>query len=111
ANTTDVVAAIEDILKLGRLSKFDYFSRSLADVFVGTPDPTPYTALIPEASRDEMNPSNTPAAKSSQNLDLTGPDRINDAEYNRILWSMLKSGEPYPATRSRAPLHILQMNR
>ncbi|HEY6931631.1 MAG TPA: bifunctional YncE family protein/alkaline phosphatase family protein, partial [Thermoanaerobaculia bacterium] len=47
ANTTDVVAAIEDILKLGRLSKFDYFSRSLADVFVGTPDPTPYTALIP----------------------------------------------------------------
>ncbi|MBV9086132.1 MAG: bifunctional YncE family protein/alkaline phosphatase family protein, partial [Acidobacteriaceae bacterium] len=30
ANTTDVVAAIEDILGLGRMSKFDYFSRSLA---------------------------------------------------------------------------------
>src|SRR5208282_3072399 len=33
ANTTDVVAAIEDILGLGRLSQFDYFSRSLADIF------------------------------------------------------------------------------
>ncbi|HYU47612.1 MAG TPA: hypothetical protein VEK84_15730 [Terriglobales bacterium] len=28
ANTTDVVAAIEDILGLGRLSKFDYFSQA-----------------------------------------------------------------------------------
>jgi hypothetical protein len=26
-NTTDVVAAIEDILGMGRTSKFDYFSR------------------------------------------------------------------------------------
>ncbi|HEX7251553.1 MAG TPA: bifunctional YncE family protein/alkaline phosphatase family protein [Thermoanaerobaculia bacterium] len=111
ANTTDVIAAIEDILQLGRLSKFDYFSRSLADVFAGIPDLAPYTALVPEANRDEMNPPNTPAAKSSENLDFTGPDRINDAQYNRILWSMLKGGEPYPATRSRAPLHILQMNR
>src|SRR5262245_50001058 len=33
ANTTDVIAAMEDILKLDRMSKFDYFSRSLADVF------------------------------------------------------------------------------
>jgi YVTN family beta-propeller protein len=111
ANTTDVVAAIEDILKLGRLSKFDYFSRSLADVFAGTPDLAPYAALAPEANRDEMNPPNTPAAKSSENLDLTGPDRIDDGQYNKILWSMLKNGEPYPATPSRAPLHILQINR
>ena len=110
ANTTDVVAAIEDILKLGRLSKFDYFSRSLADVFAGTPDLTPYSTVVPEANRDEMNPPNTPAAKSSENLDLTGPDRIDDGQYNKILWSMLKSGEPYPATQSRAPLHILQIN-
>jgi hypothetical protein len=32
-NTTDVVAAIEDILGMGQLSKFDYFSRLLADIF------------------------------------------------------------------------------
>src|SRR2546423_6726822 len=30
------IAAIEDILRLGRLSQFDYFSRSLADVFAAT---------------------------------------------------------------------------
>ncbi len=39
-NTTDVVAAIEDILGMGRLSKFDYFSRSLADIFAPTADLT-----------------------------------------------------------------------
>src|SRR5207245_11650286 len=37
-NTTDVIAAIEDILGMGRLSKFDYFSRSLADIFAPAPD-------------------------------------------------------------------------
>ena len=30
--TTNVLAAIEDIRGMGRLSKFDYFSRSLADI-------------------------------------------------------------------------------
>ena len=46
-NTTDVIAAIEDILGMGRLSKFDYFSRSLADIFAPAPDLTPYDPIIP----------------------------------------------------------------
>ena len=33
---TDVVGVIEDILGIGRLSKFDHFSRSLADIFAPT---------------------------------------------------------------------------
>ena len=43
ANTTDVIAAIEDILGLDRLSKFDYFSRPLTDIFAPTPDLSPQT--------------------------------------------------------------------
>ena len=111
ANTTDVVAAIEDILGLGRLSKFDYFSRSLADVFAATPDGTPYKAVTPAWDMNEVNPPKTAAAMMSQDLDLSAPDRINDELFNRILWTMLKGDQPVPQAAARSPLQLLQMSR
>ena len=110
-NTTDVVAAIEDILGLGRLSKFDYFSRSLADVFAATPDLTPYQAVKPTANMEELNPAKTAAAILSQDLDFSRPDRVNDDLFNRILWLMIKGDQEKPAVAAKAPLHILQMSR
>ena len=111
ANTTDVVAAIEDILGLGRMSKFDYFSRSLADVFSETPDLAPYTALVSQADRNETNPSQGAAAQMSEGLDLREADRIDDAHFNRILWLMLKADVTAPPTVNKAPLHTLQVAR
>jgi len=111
ANTTDVLAAIEDILGLDRLSKFDYFSRSLADVFAATPDLTPYAAITPEQSLDEMNPAKTAAARLSEGLDFSGPDRVDDALFNQILWLMMKGDQLMPAATSRASLHLLQISR
>ena len=109
ANTTDVVAAIEDILGLGRLSKFDYFSRPLTDIFAATPDLSPFTAMVPEANRDEVNPDGTAAARLSQNLDFSSPDRINDATFNQILWTMLKGPQPLPASSAKAPMQAYQL--
>jgi DNA-binding beta-propeller fold protein YncE len=111
ANTTDVVAAIEDILGLGHLSKYDYFSRSLADVFAATPDLRPYAAIAPEANMEEMNPPKTAAARMSEGLDLSGPDRVDDARFNEILWTMLKGDRPMPTAQSKASLHLLQISR
>src|ERR1700685_4091686 len=64
ANTTDVVAAIEDILGLGRLSKFDYFSRSLSDIFAETPDLSPWISIVPQVDMNEINPPATAAAQA-----------------------------------------------
>jgi hypothetical protein len=111
ANTTDVLALIEDILGLDHLSKFDYFSRSLADVFTSKPDLAPYSAITPEASLDEMNPPKTAAARMSEELDFSGPDRIDDARFNAILWLMLKGDTAMPAAQTRASLHLLQISR
>ncbi len=107
-NTTDVIAAIEDILGMGRLSKFDYFSRSLADIFVAAPDMTPYAPIIPTQDLNEKNPPNTAAARLSESLDLSAPDRVDDQVYNRILWLMLKGDVPPAVAVSHAPLHALQ---
>jgi hypothetical protein len=111
ANTTDVVAAIEDILGLGRLSKFDYFSRSLSDVFAATPDLTPYQAATTTANMEELNPAKTAAAILSQDLDFSRPDRVNDELFNRILWLMIKGDQPAPAVAAKAPLLVLQMSQ
>ncbi len=111
ANTTDVLAAIEDILKMGRLSKYDYFSRSLADVFASTPDLRPYTAVVPETNLDEVNPPRTAASELSKHLDLTAPDRIDDALFNTILWAMLKGDQPMPRAESKASVHLLQIGQ
>jgi DNA-binding beta-propeller fold protein YncE len=110
-NTTDVVAAIEDILGMGRLSKFDYFSRSLADIFAPAADLTPYDPIIPTQDLNEKNPQNTAAARLSEHLDLSAPDRVDDQLYNRILWLMLKGDVSPPVAPSHAALHALQSSK
>ena len=110
-NTTDVIAAVEDILGMGRLSKFDYFSRSLVDIFAATPDLTPYDPIIPTQDLNEKNPENTAAARMSEGLDLSEPDRVDDQLYNRILWLMLKGSVPVPLAQGRGPLHALQSSK
>lgn len=107
-NTTDVVAAIEDILGMGRLSKFDYFSRSLADIFALKPDLMPFDVITPKQDLNEKNPQNTAAARLSEGLDLSAPDRVDDQVYNRILWLMLKGDTPQPVVRNFAPIQALQ---
>ncbi len=110
-NTTDVIAAIEDILGMGRLSKFDYFSPPLTDIFAPEPNPTPYDAIIPAQDLNEKNPQNTAAAHLSESLDLSAPDRADDQAYNRILWLMLKSDIQPPMAQSHAALHALQSSK
>jgi len=110
-NTTDVIAAIEDILGMGRLSKFDYFSRPLSDIFAPTLDFAPYDPVTPKQDLDEKNPPKTAAARMSEGLDLSRPDRVDDQLYNRILWLMLNGDAPSPVAQNHAPLHALQSSR
>jgi DNA-binding beta-propeller fold protein YncE len=107
-NTTDVIAAIEDILKIGRLSKFDYFSRPLTDVFAASPDLTPYDPVIPQQDLNEKNPQNTAAARLSEGLDFSRPDRVDDQLYNGILWLMMKGDVSLPAPNNHAELQALE---
>ena len=111
ANTTDVIAAIEDILGMGRLSKFDYFSRSLTDIFAPAPDLTAYDPIIPKQDLNEKNPQKTAAARISEGLDLSQPDRVDDQLYNRILWLMLKGDAMPGRARSYAPLQVMQSSK
>jgi YVTN family beta-propeller protein len=97
ANTTDVIATIDQVLHLGALSKFDHFARPLGEAFTSTPDTAAYVALEPRVSRHETNPDSTQAARLSRRLDLSQEDRADVALFNRILWQVMKGPDrPYP---------------
>ena len=98
-NTTDVVATIEEILKLGSLSHFDYFGRPLRDSFGEAADPAPFTALVPAVPLNEVNPAKGPGAAASARLDLRYPDIADVDLFNRILWRAVK-GEQRPIPRN-----------
>ncbi len=106
ANTTDVLATIEEILTLDHLSQFDAFGRPLRGIFAATPDLTPYDVRVPETPLTEKNLASTPGALESADIDLRAEDLVDDDLFNRILWLAIKGTErPYPGPRAAtAPL-------
>jgi DNA-binding beta-propeller fold protein YncE len=99
ANSTDVLATVEEVLDLGTLSQFDYFGRPLREVFSEMPDYTPYKAIVPAQSLDEKNPDDK-NAKASLALNLDREDQSDDALFNRILWTAIKGDTlPFPGVQ------------
>jgi DNA-binding beta-propeller fold protein YncE len=104
ANTTDVLATIEDILGLGRMSQFDHYGRPLREIWEMTPDLTPYTVLVPSVPLDEKNPTRGAMAEASKKLRLDKEDSSNDDLFNRILWRTIKGDQPYPGSKRMSAL-------
>jgi YVTN family beta-propeller protein len=104
ANTTDVVATIEDILGLGRMSQFDHYGRPLREIWETSPDLSPYASLTPAVSLKEVNPRRGAMAEASKKLALGVEDASDDDLFNRILWTTIKGDTPYPGTRRMSAL-------
>ncbi len=103
ANTSDVVATIEEILGLGTMSQFDHYGRPLREIWESTPDLAPYTALRSSIPLDQKNPPRTALAEASKKLRLDKVDMADENLFNHILWSAIKGDTPYPgATRMSA---------
>ena len=96
ANTTDVIATIEDILGLARMSQFDHYGRPLREIWESTPDLTPYTALRSIIPLDQKNPQRGALAEASKKLALEKVDMADEELFNRILWRAIKGETTYP---------------
>lgn len=103
ANTTDVLATIEEILGLGAMSQFDHYGRPLRDIWTAEPDLRAYSALRPAVSLDERNTAaNTHPddARASARLALEIEDQADEVTFNRVLWRTIRgAGVPYPGIR------------
>jgi DNA-binding beta-propeller fold protein YncE len=104
ANTSDVLATIEDILGLGRMSQFDHYGRPLREIWETTPDLSSYSVLTPSVSLKEVNPKRGAMAEASKKLTLKTEDTSDDDVFNRILWTTIKGDVPYPGTRRMSAL-------
>ena len=96
ANTSDVVATIEDILGLGRMSQFDHYGRPLREIWETTADLSPYVALRSSVPLDELNPRRGALAEASRKLALEKVDMADENLFNRILWGAIMGDKPYP---------------
>ena len=107
-NTTDVLATMEEILGLDRLSQFDFYGRPLREIWSREPDVTPYVALVPAQSLTERNPaSRGPGAEEAAGLDFTFEDIAEEDGFNRSLWLALKGTKvPYPGVRRLSGLEL-----
>jgi DNA-binding beta-propeller fold protein YncE len=103
ANTTDVLATIEELLGLGAMSQFDHYGRPLRDIWAATPDLRPYTALRPAVPLEERNTAaNTHPAdrRASARLALEVEDQADELTFNRVLWRTIRGAHvPYPGAR------------
>jgi hypothetical protein len=104
ANTSDVIATIAEILKMGSLSQYDYYGRPLREIFARTPDLRPYSVLQPAVDLDERNPARGRGALESRRLKLAKEDASDDDLFNRILWRAIKGNAPYPGSARMSPL-------
>jgi YVTN family beta-propeller protein len=105
ANTTDVLATIEELLGLGRLSQFDHYGRPLRTIWRDTPDTRPYVVLTPGVSLNDRNPRVGIGAQESRSLVLDREDASNEELFNRILWRAIKGDErPWPGSRRMSAL-------
>jgi hypothetical protein len=104
-NTTDVLATAEEMLGLAPLSQFDRFGHPLAE-WRATPDLRPYDAVQPTQSIVETNAARRVGSAESRQFDLSAADRVDDAQFNRLLWRALKPGVAFPALRRGTMLDL-----
>jgi len=112
ANTTDAIATMEGLLHLGSMSQFDHYGRPMMEAFTSVADTTPYTAIQPTTSLDEVNPSKGPLASLSRRLRLDKEDQNDEALFNTVLWRAVKGPNvPEPRPRRASMLDLTWPNR
>jgi hypothetical protein len=112
ANTTDAIATMEGLLHLGSMSQFDHYGRPMMEAFTSVADTTPYVAIQPTTSLDEINPSKGPLASLSRRLRLDKEDQNDEALFNTVLWRAVKGPNvPEPRPRRASMLDLTWPNR
>jgi len=99
-NTTSMLRTIELILGLRPMTQFDAAARPMFNAFSAEAVMTNYNAEKPRISLEERNPTASPSAARSREMDFSDADRADDDELNDILWRAIRHSEPPPPVRS-----------
>ncbi len=125
-NTVNMLRTMEDLLGIDHLSITDANAEPMSDAFTLTPNFAPYTAIVPgnlckapvdpnlvgSACNDPKVPKTLAInflhdgkwwAQATKGFDFEVEDKVDAAEFNRIIWAGIKGNNvPYPTERSRS---------
>ena len=95
-----VIRTMELMMGMEPLGLYDGLATPMYDVFTTSPDNSdPYSAIVPDQSRSELNTTASADAALSARLDFSKLDQVPQAELDRILWHAVhgeKSTPPPP---------------
>jgi DNA-binding beta-propeller fold protein YncE len=110
-NTINFVRTMEEVLGLAPMNLNDALAAPMADAFNTASSKWSFTAIVPASLYNTNLPLTAPVgmvvprpthtgeywARVTKGMDFTSEDRMDFAQYNRILWKGLMGNKPYPA--------------
>jgi hypothetical protein len=89
-STTSLLRTIELILGLPPLSQYDAAAVPLWRCFNNTPDHPAYKVRPNNVSLDDKNLAENIWQQMSEKFDFTAEDRVNDFQFNEVIWRAVK---------------------
>jgi len=89
-STSSLVRTIELILGLPPMSQYDAAAVPLWRCFSNSPDHPSFTVKPCSVSLDERNTARNKWQAKSDKFDFSKEDRINDSEFNEVIWKAVK---------------------
>ena len=111
-STSSVLRTMELILGLEPMTQYDAAAAPMYGAFQPTPTLTPYAALGPRVSIDELNGSTAWGAEASLRMNLDDADMAPEMELNEILWRSIRGADaPMPPPRRAAFIRPADVER
>jgi YVTN family beta-propeller protein len=88
--TTSLLRTIELILGLSPMTQYDASATSLWRCFNNTPDHPSFKVRSCQVNLDDKNPAVNKWQQLSETFDFTAEDRVNDSEFNEVIWRAVK---------------------
>jgi DNA-binding beta-propeller fold protein YncE len=109
--TLDFIRTMEEVMGLPPMNLNDALASPMADIFNTTPSAWSFTATpsailyctslpLPAPALPCVNPTANDAkywARVTKGMDFRDADRIDDDDFNRILWRGIMGNKPYPS--------------
>ncbi len=88
--TTSLLRTMELILGLPPMTQYDAAANSLWRCFNSTPDHPPYKARPNQVDLNEKNTGQNKWQALSETFDFSVEDRVNDFQFNEVIWRAVK---------------------
>jgi len=88
--TTSLLRTMELILGLPPMTQYDAASNSLWRCFNNTPDHPAYKARPNNVNLTDRNTTKSAWQELSETFDFTAEDRVNDFQFNEVIWRAVK---------------------